>query len=234
MRTSNGTAGPDLTFDCLVHDLNNVFQTIIDAAELVNTDPAWASIGAILLRSVEQGRRIVSSIAEKDHGVVPFELLAENAMGFAMDFVSSVRGPALEFSRDIPAGVHTVLRPSSLERVLVNLFINASQAVRGARRERCRIHVAASERGSDVRIVVSDDGPGIPEPVLAAIFAPRFTTDGARSGLGLHIVQSLVSQAGGSVIAENGPAGGAMFTITLPSARAIPVQAAHATAGAAR
>jgi signal transduction histidine kinase len=214
--------------------LNNVFQTILDAAELVSSDPNWSSIGGILLRSVEQGRRIVSSIAEQDHGVVPFEVQTENAMGFALDFVSSIRGPALEFSRDIPPGIHSGLRPSSLERVLVNLFINSAQAAGRARRERCRINIAARECGPEVRIVVSDDGPGIAEHVLPAIFAPRFSTDGARSGLGLHIVESLVSQAGGSVEAENAPAGGAVFTITIPSARPVPAQAAHAIAGASR
>ena len=209
----------DLTLDGLVHDLNNVFQTIIDAADLIDSDPDWSSVSAIIMRSVDQGRRIVSSIVEKDHGVMPFHRLAEHAITFSQDFVAAMKGPALEFTRSIPPGIHADLKPSAIERVLVNLFINASQACHGAGRNRCRIELSATEQDGVVEISVADDGPGVPAEMLPLIFAPRFSTNAEHSGLGLHIVQSLVTGAGGSVRAANGSNGGAVFTLTVPSAR---------------
>ena len=214
--TTKANLAPDLTFDCLVHDLNNVFQTIIDAADLVSTDPNWASIAGILTRSVEQGRRIVASIAEKDHGSVPFDLVAGHAMQFASDVVTAMKGPALEFTSEIPPGLHPRLTAAALERVLVNLFINASQAARSAGHQRCRISVEAREVDGKIHIDIADDGPGIPEDVLPRIFTPRFSTDGQRTGLGLHIVQSLIAAAGGSVGASNSAGGGAVFRLELP------------------
>lgn len=214
--TTKANPAPDLTFDCLVHDLNNVFQTIIDAADLVSTDPSWSSIAGILMRSVEQGRRIVASIAEKDHGSVPFDLIAGHAMQFATDVVTAMKGPTLEFTSEIPPGLHPRLAAAALERVLVNLFINASQAARAAGRPRCQIAVTAWDQDARIHVQIADDGPGIPVEVLPLIFTPRFSTDGQRTGLGLHIVQSLVASAGGAVSAANGTTGGAVFRIELP------------------
>jgi len=211
-----GSATADLTFDCLVHDLNNVFQTIIDAAELVGCDPDLAGVAGILMRSVEQGRRIVASIAEQDHGSVALELIADSAIQFASDVVVAMKGPNVEFVREVSAGIHVRLKPASLERVLVNLLINAAQAAKAGGRERCSVRISAHEGQGMVRIEVTDDGPGIPEHFLDRIFTPRFSTDGGRTGLGLHIVQTLVSDAGGRVDATNGRTGGAIFTIELP------------------
>jgi signal transduction histidine kinase len=218
MTTGTGEV-PDLAFDCLVHDLNNVFQTITDAAGLLNSEPKWKHIAGIILRSVEQAHRIVSGMAEKDYCAMPLEALVQNAMSFAEDFSASTRAPSMEFSRDIPCGLYTCLEAPSLIRVLVNLFINAAQACREENLERCRITIAARQVEEGIRIVIADDGPGIAQDLLPLIFTPRFTTDFSRSGLGLHIVRTLVSQAGGTVAAANGPGRGAVFTIVLPAAR---------------
>jgi signal transduction histidine kinase len=212
-------AKPDLKFDCLVHDLNNVFQTVIDAADLIGSDPNWAPVSAMILRSIQQGRRIVSSLMEKEQNAIPLEILVENAIAFATDFVNSIKGPALGFTREIPPNLFVGLASSALERVLVNLFINASQAAASARMAECRIGVSAFQHDGSVELLVSDNGPGIPEDVLPVIFMPRFSTDCNRSGLGLHIVHSLVTEAGGSVSAETAEGGGAIFRIVLPLAR---------------
>ena len=63
---------------------------------------------------------------------------------------------------------------------------------------------------------VSDNGPGIPPEKLASIFDPYFTTKAEGSGLGLWIAQQIVTAHGGSLEAQNGPAGGAVLTMRLP------------------
>jgi signal transduction histidine kinase len=87
----------------------------------------------------------------------------------------------------------------------VNLFLNSAQA--GAKAIRIRAH------GNQV--VVSDDGPGISVELLPRIFQPRVSTKSIISGLGLYVVQSIVEQNGGSVMAANGDNGGAVFTMGI-------------------
>ena len=66
------------------------------------------------------------------------------------------------------------------------------------------------------RLIVSDNGPGIPQAELPKIFAPFFTTKPNGTGLGLAIVQKIILQHAGSVEARNRPEGGAEFIVCLP------------------
>ncbi len=70
-------------------------------------------------------------------------------------------------------------------------------------------------------VAVSDNGPGIPPEKLASIFDPYFTTKAEGSGLGLWIAQQIVTAHGGSLQAQNGPAGGAVLTMRLPLNREV-------------
>jgi two-component system, NtrC family, sensor histidine kinase PilS len=208
----------DLTFDALVHDLNNVFQTIMDAAELMSADPNANPMAAIVLRSVEQGRRIVSSIVEADQGAIELEALVNGATAFTQDFIAVTRRPPLHFVRELRPGIKCRLKASALERVLVNLFINASQAAMGAQHKSCQITIRATECDGNVELVIEDDGPGIPPALLPVVFTPRFSTDATRSGLGLYIVRTLLATMGATISVKNGDSGGAVFSILLPRA----------------
>src|SRR5438270_3925453 len=83
-----------------------------------------------------------------------------------------------------------------------------------------RIDVGAQQNHSVLTIMVSDNGPGIPPEILPRLFRPNVSTkknNSGRTGLGLHIVASIVHQYSGQVVATNGERGkGAIFTITLP------------------
>ncbi len=91
--------------------------------------------------------------------------------------------------------------PDLLRQVLVNLLINALQAlepVEGARR--VRLSVTA---GDEVVVKVEDNGPGISEAAMPRIFDPFFTTKPAGSGLGLAVAKSIVEEMGGRLYARN-------------------------------
>jgi two-component system, NtrC family, sensor histidine kinase HydH len=105
--------------------------------------------------------------------------------------------------------------PVRLTQALLNLLINAIQAVERKGR------VEASARVADgwVSVAVSDNGPGIPPERLASIFDPYFTTKTEGSGLGLWIAQQIATAHGGSLAAQNGPSGGAVLTMRLPLRR---------------
>ncbi|HZT36472.1 MAG TPA: HAMP domain-containing sensor histidine kinase [Bryobacteraceae bacterium] len=206
----------NLAVDCLIHDLNNVFQTVIDAAELIASDPKWAAAAATIVRGVERGRRIVASLAEADRPVC-VRALVESAAVFAKDFAAAIGGPELRFAIDVEADVILTVRRSAVERALMNLFINSAQAAHAAGARTCSISVSAVRDGGSVALTISDDGPGIPEGILSSIFCPHVSTRRGSPGLGLHIVESAVIESGGSVQARNGDAGGAVFSIRLPA-----------------
>ena len=102
--------------------------------------------------------------------------------------------------------------------MFVNLFLNAVQAVK----KPSRIEIAVEQEPDSLCITVSDNGPGIPPDILPSIFRPNVSTKTnptRRSGLGLHIVASIVKVNGGKITAANRETGkGAVFTIVLPTA----------------
>jgi len=122
------------------------------------------------------------------------------------------RGIQVTLEMEPPALPRIQADPVRLTQVLLNLVINAMQAVQ--RDGHVWIKLAANE--TNVRVQVTDDGPGIPPEKLAAIFDPYFTTKEEGSGLGLWIAQQIVTGHGGSLRAQNGPEKGAMFTLVLP------------------
>ncbi len=201
----------DPTLEGLVHDLNNVFQTISESADVLASDPVWERVSATLRRSVERGRRIAQSIVDTNRTGAPLELVARDAAEFASDYLESLHAPPLRIHVEADPEVRVNGAPGQWERVLANLFLNAAEA--GAR----SVVVAAH----DGEILIRDDGPGIPPELLGRLFQPHVSTKSILSGLGLYVVRSLVEQNGGEVTARNAPGGGAEFRIVMqvPQAR---------------
>jgi len=119
----------------------------------------------------------------------------------------------IQLTAEIQPGLPPITAdPVRLTQALVNLVINAMQAVERAG----RIDVSAGRFDSTMVLKVADSGPGIPQEKLASIFDPYFTTKAEGSGLGLWIAQQIVTAHGGNIQAQNGASGGAVFTLVLP------------------
>jgi signal transduction histidine kinase len=105
---------------------------------------------------------------------------------------------------------------NELEQVMMNLIVNARQALNESLRESKTLAVRTEGRDGRVLIEVSDNGAGVPEHLREKIFDPFFTTKGVGkgTGLGLSICQSLVGKFGGRIEACGRPGGGATFRIT--------------------
>ena len=105
-----------------------------------------------------------------------------------------------------------------LEQVFVNLLQNALEAL--GEREGGAIRIAAAahpDRPQTVEVTVADNGPGLPQAVMDALFIPFTTTKPQGLGLGLVIAHDIVVEFGGTLAARN--QGGAVFILTLPRAR---------------
>ena len=108
--------------------------------------------------------------------------------------------------------------PIQLQQVLLNLIINAFDAMHATPLSRRKV-VIATERDADgvARVSVRDYGVGIPEQVRERLFEQFFTTKAKGLGMGLSIVRSIVESHGGTIAAENADDGGARFEFSLPA-----------------
>ena len=114
---------------------------------------------------------------------------------------------------DLEPGVVARAETGPLSQILINLLLNAAQAMGG----QGRVEVLSRRAGDVVQVLVVDAGPGISSEVMARLFEPFFTTKGRQgTGLGLAVSQRLARGMGGSLTAENVAEGGARFTVTLP------------------
>jgi signal transduction histidine kinase len=204
---------PDLTHESLIHDLDNVFETITEAAELLNSDKRWKHLAATLNRSVKRGKRLVGAIPD---GTPNLAAIVDDAIQSVTDYCVAARKPRMRWIRRIPADIRLPGSSKDWERVFANLFLNTAEIMH------CpgRIEIETKKADEGLSIIVSDNGPGIQEELLPRIFRPNVSTKTgavARSGLGLHIVASIVKKYSGRVAAANRERGsGAVFTIFLP------------------
>lgn len=159
------------------------------------------------VRETPPERRLVSlnQIVHRAMDLQPFSLAAEKIR------VEIDLDPALPF---------ILGDPGHLQQVLMNLVGNARQAIEQHGRDgtiRLRTRKSGERR---VLLEIADNGPGIPQAILARIFDPFFTTKpaGVGTGLGLAIVLSVVREHGGQVHVVSPPQGGAIFQIEFPAA----------------
>ena len=102
-----------------------------------------------------------------------------------------------------------------LQQVLMNLVMNAVDALTETPPDRRHVTIGCTVSGVDVEISVRDTGPGVPAHILDTLFTPFVTTKAHGLGIGLTIVRSIVDAHGGAIVARNNPDGGATFTVTL-------------------
>ena len=144
---------------------------------------------------------------------VPTDLhrVLDDALGLYRGLLAEV-----EFTRHFAEGLPRVsVDPEQLRRVIVNLVDNAVEAM--GRRGTIAVETSYEPASAIVRIVVADDGPGIPMAERDKLFLPYYSTKQRGSGLGLAIVRRIVAEHGGSIdVADNQPRG-TRFCIELPA-----------------
>jgi PAS domain S-box-containing protein len=230
----------------IAHDFNNLLTSISGSAELlaqrVAGDPELASLVGAIRGAAERGGSQVRRLL----GFSRTPLLARGPVDLRsvlqqleLLLAQSLRDDiTLEIDQD-PAARWVDAEAVQLEAALLNLVLNAQDAI--ARTGRIRLSALSRlEAGQPVvRLEVADTGSGMDEATLARIFEPFYTTKdaGRGSGLGLAMVKAFVTQLGGRIEVSSTPGQGSCFVMTLSSASpplAVPVSEASPAREAGR
>ena len=127
-----------------------------------------------------------------------------------------IRTRQVEVSVELPANSCFINGDAVLlQQVLVNLMVNAMDAMAETPPGRRYVTIRGEVRRADVEVSVRDTGPGLPADITSRLFTPFVTTKPHGLGIGLAIVRTIVEAHGGSISARNNPDGGATFTLTL-------------------
>ncbi|PYN05257.1 MAG: hypothetical protein DME07_00595 [Candidatus Rokuibacteriota bacterium] len=209
----------------VAHELNNPLSTILMSAQLLRAngalpDAARERAGAIESECNRAARIIRELLAFARRR--PPERRRFDVNEVVRDALQ-LHGPDLALKRvRAVAELESTLPkisadPYQLQQVLLNLFTNAAHAMSASGRDGV-LTVRTAESGKGVRIVVEDNGPGIPPEHLRQVFDPFFTTKpvGEGTGLGLSLCIGIIEAHDGRMTVENVSTSGARFTIQLP------------------
>ena len=207
----------------VAHEINNPLGGILAFAQLMAQDERSAEDQEslrLIQDAAVRAKRIVESLLrfsrrprQDERGVVDLARLAEDALFLTQ---SQLKGTQVEVVRKL-APAHTVANGNQIQQIIVNLLVNALQAL--GKRGRISVATGLSSSGR-AQLVVADDGPGVEPKLASRIFEPFFTTkpEGQGTGLGLSICYRIAEEHGGSIHYEPVPGGGASFVVELPPA----------------
>lgn len=227
----NRTATAGVMSASIAHELNQPLGAILLNTETVDLllqqdevdRKQIEEIIAEIRRDDQRAASIIKGLAGflKKKGDIELQLIDLNdALKGALKIVEPVatrRGISLN-TELAAAALPVRVDPVHLQQVVLNLAINAMDAMHDARGARGIAIQTSRSTASEATVRVSDDGPGIPADKLSSIFETFYTTKTQGSGLGLSIARTIVELYGGKIRAENRPGGGATFTFTLPLA----------------
>jgi signal transduction histidine kinase len=214
------------TISGVAHELNNPLATILTWAERLSQRPVdeqtRRGLDTILGES-ERAAKIVRNLltfARKRHttrAMVDLNQVVRETLALRR---YEQRLSNINILEALAAGLpHVFSDPHQIQQVLLNLVINAEQAMLGAHGRGTLIIRTWHDLPKDTVILeVHDDGPGVPEDVQPRIFDPFFTTKevGKGTGLGLTVAYAIVQEHGGRIAVNSPASGGASFCVELP------------------
>jgi signal transduction histidine kinase len=209
-----------------VHDVNNILQVMSGAAEVLALDPSPASITKRTTAIVSQSVAATSVL----HGLTGFVrgdagqrdgarplTLAQSVVTARQHAIRKARLAVTVEGDDGEAAMPSL----QLHQVLLNLFVNAEQALAGRPDGRVRLAVTNRDQGDQVVVTVDDNGPGVTPDRRAALFVwpPQPGPASGALGLGLLVSRQLVEAAGGTLVLDTSVEGGLRAVVTLPALR---------------
>ena len=220
----------------VAHDFNNLLTVIGGSAELLRLpglgdnrrERYLEAISETVARATKLTGQLLAFARRQTLQPMVFDVCA--SVSTIRDMVTTLAGARIAIETEMP-DIACLVRadPSQFDTAMVNLIVNARDAMNG--QGRLTIAVAPATMipairehwpvtGDFVRISVCDTGPGIPAESVDRVFEPFFTTKeaGRGKGLGLSQVFAFAKQAGGSATVHSRPGHGATFSVYLPRA----------------
>src|SRR5579862_8118325 len=224
----------------IAHDFNNLMGSVLAGVRVARGALPSDARGAAALDAIEHAGRRAAELTRQLVGVTRHEPLLRVPVDVRGAIANIERMCASTFDRririvvDVPPRLPAVEGdPGQVEQALLNLCINARDAMPegGVLRLAARVEALEAEAALRIRDIqagvyvvlsVSDDGVGMNDDVKKRIFEPFFTTkhSGEGTGLGLAMVYGFVRSAGGTIVVDSAPASGARFDLYLPASGA--------------
>lgn len=132
---------------------------------------------------------------------------------------SQLQSHGVKLHKNLAADLPPVLAtPTGLEEIIINLIINAQNALKTSKKQKKHISIVTETNANIIMVTVSDNGPGIADPIKDQIFEPFFSTrESEGMGLGLAIVKSIITSYNGQISASTNDQGGATFRVEIPA-----------------
>jgi PAS domain S-box-containing protein len=211
----------------IAHELNNPLQGVLGHVELLLQDVTPANRQRrdlkLIFREADRAAKIVHNLLvfAGSRRITRRRLNVNHVINKVLTLRATATAAArIEVTRELMPKLPRVAGDALLlQQALLNVVINAEQAMGTVSGPRC-LEVRTRPIGADgIEIVIADSGPGIPAHALPRLFEPFFTTKevGQGTGLGLAITYGIVQEHGGRLDARNRAEGGAIFTIALPA-----------------
>lgn len=215
----------------LAHEIRNPLAGIAGVMDIVGRDLPATSPALEVLKDVREEvlriNRIVSDLLETarpkppDWQLADLNATVEHAVAMARQQALSkpIKIHCIK-SPNLPPVAHD---PGQIHQVLLNLVLNAIQALDGPG----SVTVTIDDHDGMASVSVQDTGPGIPPETLPNIFRPFFTTKGHGTGLGLSLAKRIAEDHGGKLNVTSKPGQGSTFTLSLPFGRSTIVTASE-------
>ncbi len=213
----------------VAHDLNNLSGIALLAVSAGRHSPKAAfdalprieranrTIGELVGRLQRVARQ--ASPAENSHELACVHQIVEDILAMISPLL---RERAIDVELDLQPAPAARAEPSFVHQVVLNLLLNAQDALEEVTTRPRAIRVSVRADGDMVRLEVADNGSGISEEVLPRLFEPFVTTKhGGHAGLGLAAAAGSLKHFGGTIRGSNVPGGGAMFEVKIPAAPAV-------------
>ena len=216
----------------VAHEINNPLAYVIANLALLADDKdavrdpgslealQAAQEGAERVRQIVRDLKTFSRADETVRGPVDVHKVLDATTNIAWNEIRHRARLVRDYAAELPP---VMANEGRLGQVVLNLLVNAAQAMPEGNVEQNQIRLSTRSNGAQVIIEVSDTGRGIPEENRARLFEPFFTTKpvGVGTGLGLYLCQQIVSSMGGTIAVESTPGQGSRFRVELPVAGAV-------------
>jgi len=217
----------------VAHDFNNLLTVVIGALDLILRSPDDAArrkkLGEAALSAARRGERLTHQLLafSRRQALRPEAVDLNALIRESEPLLRRAVGEAIEFRLKLRrGGVRVSVDPAQFEAALLNLIVNARDALGdtgriGVETMQCAVEagqVRELEAGDYVCVTVTDDGTGMDETTQGRVFEPFFTTKavGKGTGLGLSQVYGFARQSGGGVHIASSPGAGTAITLYLP------------------